>query len=194
VTIDLAPLFDTPPNFLTARLRIRPLGRSDADDLLRINRDPEVTRYLPYLPWKDAADAAARVDRMMLRVEARTSAQFAIELNRTDGASRVIGDALLFNFDLENEHAEVGYVLGREYWGRGYVVEALQPLIDFAFRSVGLHRLEATIDPRNEGSAKVLQRLGFVLEGLQRERWLDPDGRSNAALYGLLQSEWQSRL
>ena len=68
--------------------------------------------------------------------------------------------------------------------------EALVALLDHAFNELRLHRLEADIDPRNESSAKSLERLGFVREGHLRERWIVGDEVSDSALYGLLASQW----
>ena len=87
--------------------------------------------------------------------------------------------------------SEVGYALGRSYWGNGYMHEAMHALVDHAFRAMKMHRLEADIDPRNEASAKSLARLGFTREGLLRERWIVGGEISDSALYGLLASEWR---
>jgi RimJ/RimL family protein N-acetyltransferase len=57
---------------------------------------------------------------------------------------------------------------------------------------MGLHRIEADIDPRNTASARCLERLGFVKEGLLRERWIVEGEVSDSAIYGLLQPDWAS--
>jgi len=91
---------------------------------------------------------------------------------------------------LRGLRAEIGYILGRAHWSRGYVSEALPALIDHGFETLGLNRLEADIDPRNAASARVLMRLGFVQEGLLRERWVVRGEPSDSALYGLLLEDW----
>ncbi len=115
--------------------------------------------------------------------------QFAIA-RKSD--SIMIGTCTLWNIHAQNRRAEVGYALGRAYWGMGYMHEAMQALVDHAFRVMQLHRLEADIDPRNEASAKSLVRLGFKREGLLRERWIVGGEISDSALYGLLASEWRA--
>ncbi len=70
--------------------------------------------------------------------------------------------------------------------------EAAHRLIQHAFDSLNLRRLEADIDPRNHASAKLLERLGFVREGVLRERWLVGDEVSDSVIYGLLRSDFQS--
>jgi [ribosomal protein S5]-alanine N-acetyltransferase len=190
VPINLQALFDSPPTFRTPRLTLRPIEESDLADLFFVNRDPEVTRYLPYPPWQSMDDANAWLERTKTRFADKLAAQFAIRIDGNDGApARTIGSALLFNFDAAHEIAEIGYVLGREHWGRGYAGEAMRPLIDHAFDTLVVHRLEAKLDPRNAASVKVLTKLGFTLEGTSRENWLDQNGRSDTAYYGLLRRE-----
>ncbi len=69
--------------------------------------------------------------------------------------------------------------------------EALRTLVDHAFTTLDLNRLEADIDPRNLASAKTLERLGFQQEGLLRERWIVGDEISDTAFDGLLRREWK---
>ncbi|MGL5005452.1 MAG: GNAT family N-acetyltransferase [Casimicrobium sp.] len=190
--IDLQPLFENPPTFRTSRLTLRRVNETDLNDLFLANSDPEVTRYLPYPPWQTMDDASAWFERTKTRHTDKVAAQFAIRINADSGDSvRTIGNALLFQFDTENEVAEIGYVIARAHWGEGYTTEAMRPLIDYAFNTLGFHRLEAKLDPRNLASAKVLTKLGFAHEGTRRENWLDHNGRSDSGLYGLLRREWR---
>jgi [ribosomal protein S5]-alanine N-acetyltransferase len=191
VPIDLQAFFASPPTFRTSRLTLRPIDESDLNDLFLANGDLEVTRYLPYPPWQSMDDANAWFERTKTRYADKVAAQFAIRIDGVNGeTTRTIGNALLFQFDTQNEVAEIGYVIAREHWGKGYTAEAMRPLIDCAFKTLGFHRLEAKLDPRNLASAKVLTKLGFVHEGTRRETWLDHNGRSDSALYGLLRREW----
>lgn len=71
--------------------------------------------------------------------------------------------------------------------------EALPVLIDHAFGEIGLHRIEADVDPRNEASLKALRRLCFVEEGRLRERWRVGGEPPDSVLLGLLAPEWAAR-
>jgi RimJ/RimL family protein N-acetyltransferase len=105
----------------------------------------------------------------------------------------VIGTVTLFNLNLDNRRAEVGYGLDRDFWRQGYMNEALQALLSFAFNVLNLHRLEADVDPRNVGSIRSLEKLGFQREGYLRER-LHVNGEiQDAYFYGLLRPEWEAR-
>ena len=99
----------------------------------------------------------------------RNALQLGIE-RRADHT--LVGTCSLFHFHVASRRAEIGYALGRPYWGAGYMLEALQALLHYAFQTLDLNRLEADIDPRNPASARTLERLGFQKEGYLRERWI----------------------
>ena len=91
----------------------------------------------------------------------------------------------------DQPRAEIGYILGREHWGRGYAAEAQRRVVAHAFDDLGLHRLEADTHPDNAASSRSLERLGFRREGLLRERWEVAGEFSDSVLWGLLASEWR---
>jgi RimJ/RimL family protein N-acetyltransferase len=91
---------------------------------------------------------------------------------------------------MSNGRAEIGYAIGSDYWGKGYMNEALTALIAHAFEVLDLRRLEADVDPRNTRSIRTLERLGFQREGFLRERWHVCGEIQDAFFYGLLRREW----
>ena len=103
----------------------------------------------------------------------------------------LVGTVTLVNFDFTHRRAEVGYALGRAHWGNGYIREALNALLAYAFEELGMHRIEADVDPRNAASIRTLERLGFVREGYLRERWHVGGEIQDALFYGLLRSDWE---
>jgi RimJ/RimL family protein N-acetyltransferase len=173
----------------TARLTLRPPRRGDEADLFALHADPVVMRYFSEAPWTDPERAARQIDEDAARFEREESFRFAIVLNAT---GRQIGNCTLYALHRQNRRADIGYTLAPGHWGRGYMHEALQALLTFAFTDQDLLRLEADIDPRNAASAAALKRLGFVQEGLLRERWIVAGEISDSALYGLLRREWQA--
>ena len=108
---------------------------------------------------------------------------------RDDGP--LLGTCRLFEFSEQNRRAELGYVMGREHWGKGYIHEALAAVVACAFTTLELHRLEVDIDPRNIASIRTAARLGFVEEGLLRERWIVDGEISDSLMMGLLHHEWR---
>jgi ribosomal-protein-alanine N-acetyltransferase len=179
-----------PPQIATPRLVIRAVAAPDLDDLFAINGDPEVTRFLPYETWKDAAAGHAWLERMR-KLEA-AGAALQLVAARADDA-RVVGTCLLFNYDAGSARAELGYVLARDHWRGGWMREALEGLIGHAFGPMALRRLEASVNPVNTASHALLMRLGFEMEGVRRERWIEKGRPADSAMYGLLARDWHAR-
>lgn len=177
---------------VTERLIIRLAERTDLDALWAMHTDNEVTRYIPHMHWTTRADADVWFARLLERREQHSAVQCVIVRRTTDGhVEAVIGTVMLFNFDAASGLAEIGYLLGRAYWGKGYAVEAMRAFTDFAFATLNLRRLEATVDVRNAASNTLLHRLGFTLEGMLRERWLAAGELQDINLHALLKREWQ---
>jgi [ribosomal protein S5]-alanine N-acetyltransferase len=173
----------------TDRLLLRPLRALDAPDLFAIFSDTLATRYLSRPPWPTidkaheliAQDLEAMVTGKYLRLGIEGTA-----------APKLIGECSLFHLVEQCRRAEIGYILDPGEWGQGYMNEALSALLDFGFSELSLNRVEADIDPRNEASARSLERLGFTKEGYLRERWIVSDEVSDSSLYGLLFREWRA--
>jgi ribosomal-protein-alanine N-acetyltransferase len=176
------------PSIESPRLLVRPLTKADLGDLLQVNGDAAVTRFLPYATWTSPADADAWYQRMA-DIQATGTAVQLVLVERRSGTA--IGTCLLFRFDEGSARAELGYVLGRAHWGSGYMHEALVAVIDAAFGALSLRRLEAEVDPRNAASGRLLQRLGFTREGLLRQRWVTRGEAKDVEVYGLLSDEWR---
>lgn len=169
-------------------LTLRFLSEADLPAAYDIFSDPEVMRYWSYSPWTGRVQAQQWLTRIQEGYRTRNALQFGIE-RRAD--SVLVGTCTIFQFHVASRRAEIGYALGRPYWGLGYMDSALQALLRYAFQTLDLNRLEADIDPRNVASARTLERLGFQKEGYLRERWIVNDEISDTYLYGLLRREWQ---
>lgn len=167
------------------RVLLRPFAVTDREALLRLHSDPKALRYWSHAPWTELAQA----DALLQRDAAGSShgIRLAIEL---DGV--VVGSVSLFAWSESNRRAELGYLLDPAWWGRGLAREAVSLVLDHGFGTVGLHRVEADTDPRNTGSIRLLEGLGFRREGLLRERWIVNDEITDSAMFGLLASEWRS--
>lgn len=178
------------PVITTPRLSLRWISEDDVDSLFEIFSDPQVVRYWAFGPLANR-DAAAAMQREIAESNLKdTLWKWGLAL-RDD--NRVIGTATLFNLSLSNGRAEIGYAMGRAFWGKGYMNEALTALVVYAFETLKLRRLEADVDPRNAASIRTLERLGFQREGFLRERWHVEGEIQDAYFYGLLKHEWDSR-
>ena len=177
------------PVILPAKnLTLRFLNETDLPAAYDIFSNPEVMRYWSYPPWTDRSQARQWLINVQEDYRTRNALQFGIE-RRADRV--LVGTCTLFQFHVSSRRAEIGYALGRPYWGSGYMHEALQALLHYAFQTLDFNRLEADVDPRNKASARTLERLGFQREGHLRERWIVNNEISDTWLYGLLRRESQ---
>ena len=161
------------PELVTERLRLRAPSPRDATAVLAVVGDPEVTRYHSVPTLTTLAEAQAALERLEQRYAARDAIRWAIELVEH---GEMIGTVGLLRFDFEHRHAEIGYEIGRRWWGRGLTPEAAAAVIRFGFSVLGLHRIEAGVLPGNDASVRVLQKLGFLEEGTRRD-YLHSKGR-----------------
>lgn len=134
-------------------------------------------------------EAAAMVAQDAKAMASGDYLRFGIE--RVD-TSALVGTCTLFSLNATCRRAELGYALACAAWGNGFMHEALTSLLSYGFTELNLNRVEADTDPKNHASAKSLKRLGFIREGLLRERWIVDGTVSDTALYGLLQRDWMT--
>lgn len=166
---------------------IRGIKDADIADLLGMNQDDDVLRFLPYPKWQSLEDGMAWLGRMR-KVEA---AGTGVQLVMVDKATaKAVGACLLFRYDVASSRAEIGFVMAREYWGKGVMTEALSAVIGHAFAVRGLRRLEAEANPQNTASCRILERIGFTAEGLLRKRWVAKGSAYDTRMFGLLREEW----
>ena len=174
----------------TPRLRLRWIAPGDDAALFTIFSDPVAMRYWSTAPWREMAQAESSIRQALTGYQSGDSVRFGLTLAAT---GELVGTCTLIDFDHGSRRAQIGYALARAYWGRGLMHEALTATVSYAFDDLNLRRLEADIDPRNTASARALERLGFLKEGLLRERWVVDGELSDSALYGLLAGEWRRR-
>lgn len=165
------------------RLQLRPMVLEDADAWFAIMADPQVMRYWHHRPWQALTEARAALAEDRAAYAAGQMLKLGIYRRDT---SELIGMSQLFNLEPTSRRGEIGYCLASAAQGRGFMDEALTCFIDYLAHGLHLRRLEAEIDPRNHGSARTLERQGFVLEGLLRQRWCVAGELSDSGLYGLL--------
>lgn len=172
----------------TPRLILREFRRSDWRAVHRWARDPAVVRYLVWGPNTPAQTRRHVADVIAKRAERpRRDITLAIALRAT---GELIGSCALRPGPRGARAGEIGYVLRRERWGRGYMPEAVRALLRLGFGRLGLLRIYATCDRRNTASARVLAKVGMRREARWRRdtrmegRWRDTDLYAIAAARG----------
>ena len=157
----------------TERLALRRFMETDADDLYEnYGSDDNVRRFISFFPCSTREGAREFIDMHIQRYQAtRDFYGWAITL---DGV--VIGSIGLFDIDHESDSCEIGYSLGSRWWGLGYATEAVSAVLDFAFNTLGAHRIQATYHPDNIASKRVLEKVNMRYEGVMRDGQKNPDG------------------
>ncbi len=175
------------PTIGAQRLSLRWISAADSDELYAIFSNPQVMRYWSTPPLADREAADELLAEIHEGFERQALLKWGIALRSDD---KLIGTTTLYNLDFSNRRCELGYALGRQHWGNGYMQEALDATLGFAFDTLDMRRIEADVDPRNTASVRTLERLGFQREGLLRERWQVDGEIQDALFYGLLRGQW----
>ncbi|KQW91620.1 GCN5 family acetyltransferase [Massilia sp. Root418] len=173
----------------TERLVLRHIREGDAPALFAIYSDPEAMRYWSSPPWQRMAQAEDHVALTLAGYQDGSMLTMGMTLAQT---GELIGVCRLHHFNQQNRRCEMGYILSRAHWGKGYMQEALAATIGHSLEAFGLHRIEADVDPRNAGSAALLKRLHFVHEGHLRQRWIVNGEVCDTDFFGLLRSDWDA--
>ncbi len=156
---------------------IRKLISSDSKDINRHINDKEIAKWtlrIPH-PYKEI-DALRFIKESKYNLKKKTAYAFGIVLQKTD---TVIGIIDLHSVCWESKNAEIGYWIGREYWGKGIATEAVKLVLTYGFEKLKLKRIYAKVFSGNKASLKVLQKNGFKKEGILRKsrfknnKWID---------------------
>lgn len=155
-----------PPKILkTERLRLRKVKPADAEAIFReYAQDPEVTKYVSWQAHQNLDETRDYVRACLLAWDTGKAFNWVIE-NREE--NQPMGMIIA---RVNPEKWELGFVLGRRYWGQGYMTEALKAVIDWAQRRGGIYRVWAVCDIDNLASARVMEKAGMQREGILK-RW-----------------------
>ena len=174
----------------TSRLILRKAQVEDAEAMFRNwANDPEVTKYLTWPPHENL-----EVTKKLLAswVESYTKEdyyQWMIVLKET---GEPIGSIMASTMG-RAQSAHIGYCIGKKWWHKGIMTEALGAVIDYLFREVGMNRIEAKHDPNNPHSGGVMQKCGMRYEGTTRASFRNNQGICDSAHYAILRSDWLQR-
>ncbi len=164
--------FVAPDRIKTERLVLRVSTLNDAAAIFeRYGQDPEVTRYLTWRPHESLERTRAFLQRCSAVRQSGDAFTWVLTLEGDDSA---VG---MLELRPVRHRAEVGYVLARPYWSRGYMTEALRAVVGWTLAQPELYRVWAVCDVENLASARVLEKGGFQHEGILR-RWLVHPNRS----------------
>ena len=174
------------PRLETERLVLRPITVEDMGFVYELFSRPETNRYSGHESPKSLEEAGELYDKYM-KPGSPSRFRVAVELKET---GEPVGTLGLYSYSERDGRAELGYDLLEEHWGRGIMTESVREVVRYGFEEIGLNRIEATIDPENTRSVRLVERLGFRREGFLRERFFYSGKRRDELVYGLLKSDW----
>lgn len=177
------------PQLETERLVLRQIAPEDAEDLYRIFSDEEAMRYWSCRPFTTPRQADRLIASMAQAAQQGAGIHWAITW-RDDG--RLIGKCGYNEWRKAHRRGDISYIIDRGAWGKGVVSEALGAVLRYGFEQMNLHSIEAGVTPGNDASTRMLERLGFRLEGHLKESFLVEDVFVDSLIYSLLQKEWDS--
>lgn len=181
------------PMLESDRLILRQIMLTDANGWLAVWNNEDVMRYmtdfdatpttqddiLSIIQWAD--DIFAK----------QTGLRWALTLKSTNTMLGSIGFHL---YHKNHRCAEIGYELNRQYWRKGLMFEAGVAILDFGFNQLNLHRIEANVTVGNEGSARLLRKLGFTQEGTWRDKVFNQGQFLSLWQFALLEDEYRAQL
>lgn len=171
----------------TERLFLRGIRMSDAESMFKYRSNPKIYKFQSWKP-QSLHDVKDFISNKISKEPDRPGTWFQMGIF-IKNKEEMIGD-LGINFISDGRQCEIGYTLALEYQGKGYATEALEAVIDYLFHNLNKHRIIASVDPRNEKSIKLLERIGMRKEAhfkksvFMNEEWTDD------LIYAILNEEW----
>jgi [ribosomal protein S5]-alanine N-acetyltransferase len=180
--------FNPFPLLESERLFFRAVTNDDAPVVLQLRSNPETMKYIPRPLLKNIDDALEHIKMIQDKVESNEGINWAVCLKENH---KMIGFVGHYRIKPENYRSEIGYMILPEYHNKGYVSEAVKVLLDYGFKTLNFHSIEAIIDPDNLASEKVLQKNGFVKEAHLVENEYYNETFIDTVIYSLLKRNYK---
>ncbi|WP_268874492.1 GNAT family N-acetyltransferase [Rossellomorea aquimaris] len=172
----------------TKRLILRRMDMKDVKRMFDyIFSDNRVMDNLIKGPHKSISETVNRLTEITNQYECEKFCYWGIVLKESGD---LIGAIDLYNINEDTENCEVGYDIGFNWWNRGYGTEALQAIVEFAFRSMNIHKISATHGMDNPASGKIMLKVGMKQEGIIRDMIRKNNQYKDCGIYGILQHEY----
>lgn len=173
----------------TSRFTLRKIEASDIETLHSYWSDDIVTEYMntSFKILKESQEMVELLNSLPYKNEGRRW----VIVDKQSGI--VMGSCGYHNVRAEHLRAEIGYELGRRYWGKGVMQEVMQTVLQYCFDNLGFNRIEAYVAVGNNRSIHTLEKLGFKAEGVLREYELVQGKLQDQVILALLKKEWENR-
>ena len=171
------------PNLETERLLLRRVHAKDIREIFELRSNPETMKYIPRPLAKTDADALDHIATIDNKIDNNEGINWAITIKNSPKLIGIIGH---YRIQPEHYRAELGYMILPEYHGKGIASEAVTVAVKYGFEVMKLHSIEAILDPENYGSAKVLEKNGFVKEAHLKENSFFEGRFLDTVIYSIL--------
>ena len=173
---------------VTERLRLDPLRLRDAEPFFHNRSDPAVARYQMWRPVS-IEEVREFITQQQALVPGTPGAWFQLGI-RLLASEALIGDAGVHLPTGQERQAEIGVTIAPEFQGKGFATEAVRALLSHLFEALRMHRVYASVDPRNLPSLRLMERIGMRREAHFRESLWFRGAWVDDLVFALLESEW----
>lgn len=178
------------PILKTNRLKLIEISHRHVEDIFQILSRKDVTRFYGTNPFVLPSEATKLIEMFNKNYREKRGIRWGIILKENQ---KLIGTLGLNSLNLNNKRAEIGYELHPQYWRKGYITEAVGEVLVYSFEMLQLHRIGAVVYPENTASLHLLEKLGFLKEGLLRDYLFQNDHFHDTYILSLLKSDWEKR-
>lgn len=173
-------------NLSSNRLLLRQITPADVNEMFALRSNPDVMKYLARPLCNNLDEAMALINIIEQKLETNEGINWAITIK---GSNTLIGFIGHYRIKWEHFRSEIGYMLSPEFQGKGIVSEAVKLIVDYGFKEMKMHSLEAVIDPANTASARVLEKNDFIKEAHFKENEFFEGKFIDSVIYSLLKKQ-----
>ena len=179
-------IIDTNIKIETKRLILRKPTSDDIDDIFEYGKDEDVAKFTRFKAHKSLQDTKMFLQIVKQKHQNKTALTLILELKEN---KKIIGSISFENISQDDERAEIGFALSKEYWSQGLMTEAIQKLLEFGFKKIKFNRLEAFSNIENFRSSNLLKSF-MQKEGVLKERDKVKDRFCSFNIYSILRKEY----
>jgi ribosomal-protein-alanine N-acetyltransferase len=171
------------PSFSTSRLTLRRITDEDDAEIFFLRSDPEMLQFLDRDPAVSIDEARQWIRAINEGTDNDQYIAWAIALKNDP---KLIGTITFWNIKKEHNWAEIGYALHSKFQGQGLMQEAMTTVLEYGFKTLQLHSVEANVNPDNKRSIRLLEKNGFAREAYYRENYYYNGRFLDSAIYSLI--------
>ena len=185
--MNIEKIYSDLPTLETERLILRKVTKEEIEDMYLYGSDEEVSKYVTWNTHETIADTKGFVEFVLNKYENKQVSPWGIEYKEN---GKFIGTIDFVWWQPNHKIAEIGYVISRDYWGKGLTTEVAKELVKFGFEEMDLVRVQARCDLENIASARVMEKAGMTLEGIIRKGIFVKGEHRDLKMYSILKEEF----